>query len=84
MELQRRKEGGWKTNGEGGQRGDCRFSEVGRWKCRGRIGKRVGSSSGGVVHLVMLGMDGENDEKGGVCGCGCVCGGVISPPSRGY
>lgn len=29
-------------------------------------------------HRVMLGMDGESDEKGGVYA------GVISPPSRGY
>lgn len=29
-------------------------------------------------HLVVLAMDGVNDEKGGVCGR------VISPPSRGY
>lgn len=40
--------------------------------------KRDGKRGMQGFRLVMLGMDGENDEKGGVCA------GVISPPSRGY
>lgn len=33
----------------------------------GGVGVGCGGSTG--FHLLMLGMDGENDEKGGVCVC---------------
>lgn len=53
--------------GRGEQRGDCRFSEAGRWKNRResqeeRGRRREGGREDAGFHLVMLGMDGENDE----------------------
>lgn len=57
--------------GRGEQGGDCRFSEAGRWKNRResqeergrrREGGRERGREDAGFHLVMLGMDGENDE----------------------
>lgn len=72
MEVQGRV-GGWledKWGGEGGQRGVCRFSEAEEGRIDGDSeGEEAAAERGGAAgfHLAVLGMDGENDEKGGVC-----------------